>query len=374
MRDLQSAICNSHQEEAMEDVYRQLARRLDAIPNGFPATESGVELRLLAKIFAPQEAALAAQMRMGFESAEAIAARAGVTPETARKELREMVRRGLIRARRAEGQLMFALMPFVVGFYEEQLPRLDAELATLAEQYFAEIGGRTILDIAPSLHRVVPVGQAVSVDLHVFPYEQATAIVESARSWGVRDCICRVQQRLVGKGCRKMVEACLMLAPIEGVFQDGGVTRPISKEEALQILRETDEAGLVHSTGNFRDDHYYICNCCTCCCAVLRGLVEYGVPTAVARSGFRSSVDDAACIGCGDCVARCPFKALSLADDVAVVDGGRCLGCGVCVGACPSGALRLERRPDVAPLPTDIKDWAMQRAAARGISAAELEL
>ena len=42
-----------------EDVYRKVARRLDAIPNGFPATESGAELRLLAKIFTHQEAALA---------------------------------------------------------------------------------------------------------------------------------------------------------------------------------------------------------------------------------------------------------------------------------------------------------------------------
>jgi electron transport complex protein RnfB len=42
-----------------QDVYRRLAERLDAIPNGFPATESGVELKLLAKIFAPEEAALA---------------------------------------------------------------------------------------------------------------------------------------------------------------------------------------------------------------------------------------------------------------------------------------------------------------------------
>lgn len=36
-----------------EETYRRLAQRLDALPNGFPATESGAELELLAKIFAP---------------------------------------------------------------------------------------------------------------------------------------------------------------------------------------------------------------------------------------------------------------------------------------------------------------------------------
>ncbi|MBW1683615.1 MAG: 4Fe-4S ferredoxin, partial [Deltaproteobacteria bacterium] len=36
-----------------DDVYRKLAKVLDTLPNGFPATESGVELKLLMKIFTP---------------------------------------------------------------------------------------------------------------------------------------------------------------------------------------------------------------------------------------------------------------------------------------------------------------------------------
>ncbi len=78
---------------------------------------------------------------------------------------------------------------------------MDAELAALAEEYFRQIAGRTILDAAPPIHRVIPVQKAIPFDLTIFPHEQAVAIVESARSWGVRDCICRTQQRLLGKGC-----------------------------------------------------------------------------------------------------------------------------------------------------------------------------
>ncbi len=47
-----------------DDVYRRLAQRLDALPHGFPSTESGAELRLLEKIFEPEEANLASVMRM----------------------------------------------------------------------------------------------------------------------------------------------------------------------------------------------------------------------------------------------------------------------------------------------------------------------
>ena len=35
----------------LDQAYRELARKLDSIPPGFPATEGGVELQLLARPF-----------------------------------------------------------------------------------------------------------------------------------------------------------------------------------------------------------------------------------------------------------------------------------------------------------------------------------
>jgi electron transport complex protein RnfB len=353
-----------------EDVYRKLARRLDAIPNGFSATESGVELRLLAKIFTPDEAALAAVMRLTRESAADIAARAGVDADLAYRTLKGMARKGLIRFKKGEGQLLFGLMPFVVGFFEEQLPRMDAELAALFEQYLQETQGGSIVRDAPAVHRVIPVGEAIPVDLEIFPYERATKLLEGAKSWGVRDCVCRVQQQLVGKGCDRPIENCLVFAPVEGAFDHSEVDRAITKEEVLRILHEAEEAGLVHSTGNYRDGHNYICNCCTCCCGVLRSVAEFGVPTTAVRSDFHTVVDAETCIGCGDCIERCQFGALSVPEDVCVVDYDRCVGCGLCAMACPTDALYLERRPEgeVPPPPADIKEWMVQRAQERGIS------
>ena len=352
-----------------EDIYRELARRLDAIPNGFPATESGVELRLLAKIFTPEEAALAAVMSLTREPAIVIAARAGVDPDTAYRTLKGMARRGLIRAKKGKGQLTFALMPFVVGIYEEQLPRMDAELAALFEQYYQETRGGILSD-APPVHRVIPVGEAIPFDLEIFPYERASELLDAAKAWGVRDCICRVQQRLVGKGCDRPVENCLVFAPVEGAFDHSEVNRAITKEEALRILREAEEAGLVHSAGNYLGRHYYICNCCTCCCGILRGVAEFDIPTAIARSDFRTVVEAEACISCGDCVERCPFGALSVPEDVCVVDYARCVGCGLCATVCPTDALHLERRPEgEVPLPpANIKEWMIQRAQERSIA------
>ncbi len=353
-----------------EEVYRKLAQRLDAIPNGYPATESGVELRLLAKIFTPEQAALAAVMRLTREPAADIAARAGVDPNAAYRTLKGMTRQGLIRARKGEGELTFGLMPFVVGLYEEQLPRMDAEMAALFEQYVQETQGGGITSYPPAVHRVIPVEEAVPFDLEIFPYERASELVEAAKAWGVRDCICRVQQRLIGNGCDHPVENCLVMAPVEGAFDHSQVDRAITKQEALDILRQAEEAGLVHSTGNYRDRHHYICNCCTCCCGILRGVVEFSIPTAVAHSNFRAVVDTELCIGCGDCIERCQFGALSVPEDICEVDYARCVGCGLCATVCPTDSLALERRPEgeVPPPPADIKEWMVRRAEGRDIS------
>jgi len=265
------------------------------------------------------------------------------------------------------------LLPFVVGIWEAQLGHLDEELAALFEQYYQETRAG-IVQHTPSIHRIVPVREAIPFDLEIFPYEQAYALLEGAKSWGVRDCICRVQRRLIGKGCGHPVNNCLVFAPVEGAFDHSNVDRPITKEEAFRILQEAEEAGLVHTTGNYRDRHFYICNCCTCSCGILRGVAEFGIPAAVAHSGFRSVVDADLCMGCGDCVERCQFGALSVSDEVCVVDYARCVGCGVCASACPTEALHLERRPqaEITPLPGDIKEWMVQRAQERGVSLLEI--
>ncbi len=352
-----------------DPIYERLAERLRNTPNGFPRTQSGVELKLLARMFTPEQAALAAVMHLRRESVDDIAARAGVDVDSARATLKDMARKGLIYAARGPTGLEFGLLPFVVGSYEESLPYFDAEMAQLFEAMMQEAHGVGLVDRGPPIHRVIPVEQSVDAQVEVLSYERASQLVEGARSFGVRECICRKQKALIGEGCEHERMNCLNFAPVEGAFATTPHVRSISKDEALRILREAEEEGLVHCVSNRQQDLYYVCNCCSCCCGIMRGMIEFGQHHALARSDFFCTVDAEACTGCESCVERCAFGALSVPEEVCVVDLERCMGCGLCASECPSDALHLRRRApeEVAAPPADNKQWMAARAAERGV-------
>jgi electron transport complex protein RnfB len=341
--------------------HQRLAEKLDALPNGFPPAEDGSHLRLLEYLFTPGEAALAADLSPALETPAAIAARLKRPAAEIRPLLKEMARKGLINAGRAPGGMGYGLMPFVVGFYEMQASRMDAELAGRAENYFRS-GFRRMLAAQPAFHRVVPVQKSVQADVAIAPFETAAGIVEQASAWAVTECICRKQTALVGRPCPHPLEACMIMSSTPGAFHGRGGVRELTKQGALDLLRSVAEAGLVHSVSNTREGNWYICNCCTCSCGILRGMAEGGLAGVMANSGFMCRVEESACGGCGACAERCPFGAITV-DGVARVDAIRCAGCGVCTVECPNDALTLVRRGEgEIPLPPlDEATWRRKR-------------
>ncbi|GAB6138935.1 FAD-binding protein [Halanaerobaculum tunisiense] len=50
------------------------------------------------------------------------------------------------------------------------------------------------------------------------------------------------------------------------------------------------------------------------------------------------------CTGCGVCVDECPFNALSMEENTAVVDENTCTLCGACVDSCEFDAIKMEEK------------------------------
>ncbi len=349
------------------EAYRRLAEHLNALPNGFPPTESGVELKLLGKIFTPEEADLTARLRLTLESPAEIAARLGEEPHELAARLKALARRGLIEVSRAESGLIYGALPFVFGIYESQIPSIDTELAQLFEDYYHQAFGAG-LAIAPQIHRVIPIQESVQAGIEIKPYESAADLLNQAQSWGVLNCICRTQKALIGQACHHPIDVCLALGQTPNAFERNPVVRALTHEEALGVLRRAAEAGLVHSVNNTQRDVIYVCNCCTCSCGILRGIADLGIANAVARSAFVNRVVEEACVGCELCLDRCQFSALFL-DHIVQVDETRCVGCGACAVACPEHALYLVRRDEaeILPPPSDNWEWRRERARTRGI-------
>ncbi|MHA2263030.1 MAG: ATP-binding protein [Candidatus Thorarchaeota archaeon] len=358
-----------------EEPYERLAATLDKIPNGFTATEDGSHLRVLEWIYTPEEADLASRMRLRGETVEELVTRLEIPVEGLEKKLERMAEKGQIRAWNSSTGRRYALIPFVVGIYDEQLNRMDSRFAQIVEDYLDESKGGDLWGTEPALFKVIPVNSSVSAEMEIHPYEVAEQMIKDSKSWGVRECVCKKHQDLLGNPCDYGFSKCIQLHPRkERVFDDSEITESITKDEALNILKQAEEAGLIHSSMNMQSDYLYICNCCTCCCLPFRGLTKWEQPHSFVRSNYQASVNAELCNGCETCLDRCQFDALSVLENVCVVNTGRCIGCGVCCVGCPEGALSLVPRvpAERETPPESIMEWGMAKAFSRGIDPSDL--
>ncbi len=282
-----------------DDVYHRLAKVLDTLPNGFPATESGLEIQLLKKIFRPKDVDLFCDLRLNWETAQQIAERTGRSLEGLEDHLTEMQQRGQIFGVDVGGVKIFKMVPWAFGIYEFQLDHMDRELAEMSEAY-AKVYGDQFFKNQPQLMQVVPVEKEIQARHEALPYEKVSSIIETGKSFMVQDCIC---------------------------------------------------------------------NCCACCCGVLRSINEWGISNAV-NSYYLAEIDPEVCAACGTCAdERCQVNAIEEGEDAYSVIKEKCIGCGLCVSTCPSEAIQMVRKQpeEIVPPPKDEMDWYEKRGNLRGV-------
>ena len=127
----------------------------------------------------------------------------------------------------------------------------------------------------------------------------------------------------------------------------------------------------MHTVSNVAQGVGYVCNCCGCCCGLLRGITEHGLAGSVAHANYYAVIDPDLCAGCGTCIERCQVHAIPDEDGVSVVDRERCIGCGLCVTGCPDDVPRLLRRPEAEEIhpPGRLRRLGAREAAPPGPAA-----
>jgi len=328
-----------------QTIYERLREQMDQYSVGFPKTESGVELKLLKKLFAEEEAALYLDLSMQLESPESVSNRTNRDLKKTTDLLETMAQNGLIFRKRKGDTVKYAAVPFVVGSFEFQLKRMDKEFAQLVEEFFTESLFDNMGGIIPPL-RTIPVKHSIDAAQKVAPYADAREIIKSKEKIAVADCICRAQQKLLDNSCDKPLEVCFIFGSHAEYYIENNLARLIDQKEALAILDKCEEAGLVNQPANMINPAG-MCNCCGDCCGVLRALNRQPKPTEQVSNNYWAEVDPDLCVGCELCIDRCQMEAIHMSEDqISTINTDRCIGCGLCVTTCPEEALSLVEKPE----------------------------
>jgi Na+-translocating ferredoxin:NAD+ oxidoreductase RNF subunit RnfB len=341
-----------------ERIYRDLQVHLNKQPVGYPATKSGVEIRLLKRFFNPEEARLAMNLNYKPRSLEDIyenVKESRMSFKDMETMLDGMMKNGVIGHMEKLGTRYFFNVPLVVGMYEGQLNTLTPEFLADFEEYTSSTAfGLEFLGTKLPQMRTIPVRKSIKPEHHVTTYDHLTSLITgSVGPFVVNECICRKAAHLKGNPCQRTtrMETCMALGDIAKNCIRAGMGRKVSKEEALDIAQQNESEGLILQPSNTQDVEF-ICACCGCCCGMLSVHRILPKPVDFWSTNYYASVDPESCTGCETCVERCQVDAISIEKHLgaSTVNLDRCLGCGNCIPTCPSQAISLvKKEKEVSP-------------------------
>ena len=338
-----------------DDVYRKLRKEINKMPIPFSETTSGVELRLLKHLFTPEEAQIALNLNILPETIHRIHKRVQksgieITKRELEGTLDNLVKKGAIlggRAFESKGKgKQYSLIQLAIGMFEFQNSRLTKEYVHDFEQYGKEQFHKDVFGTKTLQMRTIPIGIAITPEIRIEPYDDIKKYVGGLKDdISVANCVCRESTEKIGGSCRHsdIRETCLLFSDSARYGIGRGFARPITNEEAINILNRAEEVGFILQPENAREPQF-VCCCCFDCCHALKMMKMQPRPADLCSATYYTTIDPSKCKGCKKCINRCAMDAISLKDKIAVVNLDRCIGCGVCFVACKNDAHQLHKK------------------------------
>lgn len=349
-----------------DEVYRRLVLHLSSLGMGYPAAEELEEI--LKENFTPLEARVALALPtkvapLEIATVNEIAQEIDLPQEELAKILEDLSSRGLLfSGKTTRGKKGYALQQMGYGFpqaffwkgekspYTQRMARLFYKYWK-AKDFNFEVFGTT----KTKNYRYIATKEAIehAHDIHaVLPFDRMEEVIQKAKVIAVAHCSCRVHAELLEKRrCNHSTEVCIKYDELAEYVINQGLAREITKEEALEIIKKCEEAGLVHMVDNAQEDIKHTCNCCSCCCWSVGTIKRRRIPRDVLiATYFTRETDKELCAGCGQCVDICPVDAITMESEFPVVDNEWCIGCGLCLRPCSTSAAILKRKtPSIPP-------------------------
>ncbi|MDP2953605.1 MAG: 4Fe-4S dicluster domain-containing protein [Chloroflexota bacterium] len=334
-----------------DDAYKVLASRL-----GY--ANSPYLRRVLQVLMNPKEAEVAASSPA---PAPELAAKLKITEQQVNKIVQDLYLKGILFP--TSKGYFFARNTTQLHDATESDPRWDSvygqKLFDAFEEFcqkeWYENMARERVAAAVKRSRVMPFYKSLPNIPGVLPCEDIRAVLKEASVISVVPCPCRRQTR----HCEKSVNNCIQIDRAAEYAIKRGTGPNLSYKEAMAIVDQCEEEGLVYRVPNRRTNLANICTCCGDDCIAFLAYKKIGrLHDGDAPSRFEAQNTQELCDGCQDCIERCEYDAITMVKVPgfkkmkAQVDPAKCFGCGACVVKCEPQALKLKmvRPPEFIPI------------------------
>jgi len=351
---------------ATQQVYRDMLEVMQGRRGPYAGLDIPEFFELVEVLFTPEQAEVNNLLTPRPTTAARISAATGREEAELTAILNRMADLGLCETVIRNDVRYFRGAPFMPGIFEYQFmpgreTDRDRQIARLIHRYkMACRSAKGETKVSFPTTRVITVDRKIDAGNAIHTYDQVATYIDKYDSISINTCYCRHAAKLRGENIHGMpMQVCMTFGDMADYTIERLGARPVNQAQALEILDQAEEAGLIHMSRNTSEDITFLCNCDRWHCEVVTTMLKQPKPGLVFNSGFEPKFDPQLCIACGLCLERCPSEALTMEEnDVPLVDLDRCFGCAVCATGCSEDAIVMEAKPGYPAPPKDLKELA----------------